>query len=105
MALTAMRAVGAILCDTLWPNCRIRYITMLIQTTWRMPAWVALCVTRLKMVGIQLPAPSYVPAVRIMQNHTRTKSGRASSLNMSPNGTPAASRSVAGKRCPMNITK
>ena len=51
MALTAMSAVGAILCDTLCPNCRIRYITMLIQTTCRMPAWVALCVTRLKMVG------------------------------------------------------
>jgi len=59
-ALAAMSAVGAILCDTLWPNCRIRYMTMLIQTTCRMPACVALCVTRLKMVGIQLPAPSSV---------------------------------------------
>src|SRR5690606_30868496 len=95
-AVTAMSAVGATLCDTPWPNCRIRYITMLIQTTWRMPACSSLCVTRLKIVGIQLLAPSSVAAVRIMQHHSTMNSGRSSSLNMWPNGTPAAARSVAG---------
>ena len=99
-AVMAIRAVGAILCDTLWPNWRIRYITMLIHTTCRMPAWSGLCVRRLKIVGIQLLAPSSVAAVSHMHTHTMKNSGRSASVNMSPNGTPAACRSVAGKVWP-----
>src|SRR5205809_288031 len=62
-AVTAMSAIGETACAAFAPNCRNRYITPLIHTTTRIPACVELLITRLNMVGIQLPGPSSVAAV------------------------------------------
>ncbi len=67
-----------------------------------MPARAELFMTSLKTFAYHWPGPSSVAAVRHIETQMTRNSGRTISVNMSPNGTPAAARSVAGNVCPMN---
>ncbi len=57
-------------------------------------------ITSLKTLAYHWPGPSSVAAVSIMPTQITRNSGRSASLNMSPNGTPAATRSVGGNVWP-----
>ena len=99
-----MSATGEIACAALAPNWRRRYMIPLIHTTTRIPACAELPITRLKIVGIQAPGPSSVAAVIHIAIQMIRNSGRPTWATISPSGTPAAFRSVAGNCCPITIT-
>src|SRR5262245_56713680 len=101
-AVLAMSVVGDSRCAAPPRNCRITYMMPFTHTSTRMPACAELFITSLKMLLTHWPGPSSVAAVSHMQNQMTMKSGRKISLNMSPNGTPAAARSVDGNVWPAN---